>query len=77
MNRIYHASAFILVSFTMMISILPACTPAKPSRYQIITEGGIISLMDMKTLDVYYNYGADWHRVSPVGVDTVIDELPR
>jgi hypothetical protein len=49
----------------------------EPGRYQIITAGGITELLDIKTNDVYYNYGTEWHRVSSNGTDAVVSELPK
>lgn len=77
MNRTLRLFAFLIISTIVIISLLVLLKYDKPSRYQIITAGGIIELMDIKTSDVYYNYGTEWHRVSLNGVDVVVSKLPK
>jgi hypothetical protein len=77
MNRILRRIIFLILCLFVLIMGLVICKHEKPSRYQIITAGGTTELMDMKTLDVYYSYGTAWHKVTPEGIETVVEELPK
>jgi hypothetical protein len=67
----------LLAVVLLVTNSLWGCVNNKPNRYQIIDSGGITEVMDMKTLDVYYSYGANWHKVNSRGVETIVSELPQ